>query len=105
MEKDMNNIRITFEDKAAEAFDFTIADDLYIFFRFRSPNSDCEIGIAFDQLIDGGDWYENDGHLGGYDHKLVDEVLNRLWDTPEFDRFHSAVNAAARMFNGLEGRS
>ena len=96
-----SNIRITLDDRIAMAYDFIIADDRYIFIRFGSPNSDCEIGIAFDQFVNGGSWYENDGHLGEYDHKLVDEVLDKLWDTPEFDEFHRAVNAAASKFNGV----
>jgi len=83
-----------------KAYDFVIADDLYIFFKFRSPKSMCEIGIAYDQFVDGGDWYLHNGDLRGQDHKIVDDIVwNRLMRTPEFAEFDMAVSKAARKFN------
>lgn len=87
-------------DYETRAYDFALADDLYLFFRFESPKSRCEIGIAYDQYADGGDWYVNDGVLGGQDHQIVsDVVFNRLPATPEFTDFEIAVDAAKRKFN------
>ena len=98
-----SNIRITLDDRCADAYDFVLADDLYLFFKFGSPNSRCEIGIAYDQFVSGGDWYVNDGHLSGYDHKLIDEIVfEKLPLVPELHDFNVAVDAAMRKFNGLE---
>ena len=85
------------------AYGFTLADDLYLFFRFESPKSDCEIAIAYDEYVDCGDWYVNDGELGGQDYEIVtDLVFNRLPTADEFKRFEDTVYAAVREFNGLE---
>lgn len=82
------------------AYDFVMADDLYIFFKFESPKSRCEIGIAYDQLVDGGNWYVNEGELVGNDHAIVsDVVFDKLWNSPEFDGFYIAVDLAMRKFN------
>jgi hypothetical protein len=98
-----NDVRITLDDRCAEAHDFVLADDLYLFFKFGSPNSRCEIGIAYDQFVGGGDWYVNDGHLGGCDRKLIDEIVfEKLPVVPEFARFNVAVDTAIRKFNGME---
>ena len=80
---------------------FVMADDLYTFFKFESPKSDCEIAIAYDLLVSGGDWYVNDGTLDGQDDAIVDDVVfTRLPESPEFKEFEEAVNAARRKFNG-----
>lgn len=97
-----SNIRITLEDKCAEAYDFELAGDLYLFFKFGSPNSRCEIGIAYDEFVDGGDWYVNDGHLGDSSDVIDDIIFDKLPMTPEFSAFNVAVDAAMRKFNGLE---
>ena len=87
-------------DYKTKAYDFMIADDLYLFFKFRSPKSYCEIGVAYDQFVDGGEWYVNDGNLRGQDHEIVDDIVwNRLMGVPEFVEFDMAVSAAARKFN------
>ena len=84
------------------AYDFTLADDLYLFFRFQSPKSDCEIGIAYDEFVDGGDWYVADGDLDGNDEKIVSDVIwDKLPETSEFFKFNAAVDAAMREFNGV----
>lgn len=84
------------------AYDFVMTDDLYIFFKFESPKSSCEIGIAYDELIDGGDWYVNEGELGGEDYQIVSDIIwNRLWRRHEFDKFCNAVERAMRKFNGV----
>lgn len=83
------------------AYGFSLAEDLYLFFRFESPKSDCEIGIGFDQYIDAGDWYVSDGHLDGNDDGIVEDVVfNRLAETGEWQSFAGAVLAAAKVFNG-----
>lgn len=87
-------------DYKTKAYDFTIADDLYMFFKFKSPKSRCEIGIAYDQIATGGDWYVHDGNLGGCDYEIVtDIVFDRLWGEPEFVEFYETVQAAASKFN------
>lgn len=84
------------------AHGFAMADDLYLFFRFESPKSDCEIGIAYDQFVDCGDWYVSDGELGGNDYEIVNDIVfGKLPMTPEFTDFETAVNAAVRRFNGI----
>lgn len=83
------------------AYDFVLAEDLYLFFRFKSPKSDCEIGIAYDMFVDGGDWYVNEGELGWQDYQIVDDIIwNRLMRTPEFEAFAFQVDIAIRRFNG-----
>ena len=83
------------------AHNFTLADDLYLFFKFESPESDCEIGIAFDQYEDAGDWYVSDGHLGGSDYKFINKIVwTELCKSEEWRRFRAAVDAAVRQFNG-----
>lgn len=83
------------------AYDFALADDLYLFFKFESPKSDCEIGIAYDAIVDGGEWYVNDGMLDGADYEIVyDIVWNRLPAAPEFDTFAFQIDLAIRRFNG-----
>jgi len=82
------------------AYDFKLAGDLYLLFKFESPKSDCEIAIAYDEYVDGGEWYVNDGDLGGQDDEIVNDVVfNGLPMTPEFTEFETAVNAAVRKFN------
>lgn len=102
----MNNIEFKTDEGnyPTRAHSFTLADDLYLFFRFESPKSDCEIGIAYDVYVDGGyDWYVNDGTLGGQDHEIVNDLIwNRLAENDEWRRFRVAVDAAVREFNGLE---
>ena len=84
----------------SEAYDFRIADDLYLFFKFRSPKSQCEIAIAYDVYVDSGDWYVNDGNLDECDFVFVDDVIsNKLPRTPEFTDFDIAVYVAVRNFN------
>lgn len=85
----------------ARAHSFALADDLYLFFRFESPESDAEIGIAYDEYVDGGDWYVNEGKVGGQDYECIDEIVfDRLPSTPEFTDFDIAVDRARRRFNG-----
>ena len=87
-------------DYKTMAFDFVIADDLYLFFKFRSPKSRCEIGIAYDQIASGGDWYVHDGDLDGNDYDIVtDVVFSGLFGKPEFVEFYETVQAAASKFN------
>ena len=86
------------------AHDFYMADDLYLFFKFESPKSDCEIGIAYDQYKDAGDWYVNNGRFDYRDQEIVDDVIwTRLCESAEWRRFRVAVDAAVRQLNGLEG--
>ena len=81
-------------------YDFALADDLYLFFRFESPKSKCEIGIAYDQYEDAGDWYVNDGHLGGQDYQIIDDIIfDKLPEQPEWFDFRVAVDKAVRRFN------
>lgn len=84
-----------------KAHGFTIADDMYLFFRFESPKSDCKIGIAYDQYEDAGDWYVAEGHLGGQDYQIVTDVIfDKLPETSEWQELRVAVDAAIRKFNG-----
>ena len=88
------------ESNETKAYDFKFADDLYLFFKFESPKSRCEIGIAYDQYVDGGDWYVNDGNLDKNDYEIVTNVVfDRLPSTPEFTKFDIAVYSAVRNFN------
>ena len=85
----------------ARAHSFALADDLYLFFKFVSPESDAEIGVAYDILVDGGEWYINEGTLGGQDYECIDEIVfDKLPSTPEFTDFDIAVDRARRKFNG-----
>lgn len=100
-----NSIRFESDegDYKTTAYDFTLADDLYLFFKFESPKSNCEIGIAYDEYVDGGDWYVQDGTLGGCDHEIVNDIIwSRLPRTEEFDRVDAAVQRAIRAFNEQE---
>lgn len=82
------------------AYDFKLASDLYLLFKFESPNSDCEIAIAYDEYVDGGDWYVNDGELDEDDDEIVNDVVfSKLPMTLEFTEFETAVNAAVSKFN------
>ncbi len=97
-----NNIEFRTEEGEyrTRAWDFVIADDLYIFFQFGSPKSRCEIGIAYDELVDGGDWYVNEGELCGQDYEIVSDIIwNRLWSRPEFNELGNAIDLAIRKFN------
>ena len=88
---------------ATRAYDFVLADDLYLFFKFESPKSRCEIAIAYDLFVSGGDWYVNRGDLDAQDDGIIDDVIfTRLPMTPEFTDFEMAVDAAMRKFNGRE---
>ena len=88
-------------DYETRAYEFALADDLYMFFKFESPKSDCKIGLAYDVLVDGGDWYVNDGVLAGADYEIVDDIVwNRIMRTPEFDTFAFQIDLAIRRFNG-----
>ena len=94
-----SNIRITMDDRCAEAYDFALADDLYLFFKFGSPNSRCEIGIAYDVFVDSGDWYVSEGHLDERDFRLIDYIIDKLHEEEEWFDFLAAVDAAVRRFN------
>ena len=85
-----------------KAYRFVIADDLYLFFRFESPKSNCEIAIAYDVFVDSRDWYVNDG-LFDYDEcKIIDDVIfDKLPMTTEWLDFRAAIDAAVRKFNGV----
>lgn len=84
-----------------KAYRFVMANDMYLFFRFESPKSKCEVGIAYDEFVDGGDWFVNDGLLGGLDNQIIDDVIfDKLPNTPEYLEFNAAVDAAMRKFNG-----
>ena len=99
----MNGIKFEFDDGdyVSVAHSFELASDLYLFFRFESPKSDCEIGIAYDQFEDGGEWYVNNGHLDWGDHELVDDVIwDKLPNTSEFMGVCAAIAEAVREFNG-----
>jgi len=85
------------------AHGFVLANDLYLFFKFESPKSDCEIGIAYDEYVDGGDWYVNDGELGRSDREIINDIIyDKLPMEKEWMDFCVAVDAAARRFNGEE---
>ena len=94
-----SNIRMTMDDGRAEACDFALADDLYLFFKFRSPNSECEIGIAYDVFIDSGDWYVSEGHLDECDFRLIDYIIDKLHEEPEWFDFTTSVEDEVRRFN------
>ena len=101
----MNSIEFRTDEGNYEtrAYDFVLDDDLYLFFKFESPKSSCEIGIAYDEYEDCGDWYVNDGTLGGQDYEIVTDIIwNRLPDSSEWNGFRVAVDAAVRRFNGME---
>ena len=101
----MNSIEIISDEGnyVTRAHSFRLADDMYLFFKFVSPKSDCEIGIAYDEYVDAGDWYVSSGTLGGCDYEIVNDVLfNGLPMTPEFTDLEIAVDAAIRKFNGRE---
>ena len=98
-----NGIKFTIDmgTYTARAHSFALADDLYLFFRFESPESDAEIGVAYDILVDGGEWYVSEGNVGGQDGECIDEIVfNLLPSTTEFTHFDIAVDRARRMFNG-----
>lgn len=85
------------------AFRFVIEDDLYLFFKFVSPKSNCEIAIAYDVYMDSGEWYVNDGELDDCDWEIVNDILfTRLPMNQKFSQFMSIVDAAVREFNGKE---
>ena len=90
-------------DYKSRAYDFVVADDLYIFFKFESPKSDCEIGIGYDVYRCGGDWYVNDGTLDGCDYEIVNDIVwNAMPASPEFRVLDDTIEAAVRRFNGEE---
>lgn len=100
----MNSIRFVFEDRLAEAYDFVLADDLYLFFKFGSPNSRCEIAIAYDEYMDGGDWYVNEGHLDRNDLKLVNDIVwEYLYTDETWQRLCCGIDKLIAEFNGKEG--
>lgn len=101
----MNNIEFKTDEGnyPTRAHSFVLADDLYLFFRFESPKSDAEIGIAYDEYEDAGDWYVNDGHFDYQDQEIVNDVIwGRLAESDEWRKFKVAVDAAVREFNGVE---
>lgn len=96
----MNNMKIRTDGGYAEGFE--LADDLYLFFQFKSEKSACEIGIAFDQFIDGGDWYVNNGHFDNGDYCVVDEIVYiKMPKAYEWKRFEDAITRATMEFNGV----
>lgn len=101
----MNNIEFTTNEGnyRTRAHSFVLADDLYLFFKFESPKSDCEIGIAYDEYVDSADWYVHDGELCGQDYEIINDILfSKLPMTPEFTDLEIAIDAAIRKFNGKE---
>lgn len=99
-----NNIEFVTDEGnyPTRAYNFTLASDLYLFFKFESPESDCEIGVAFDTIEDGGDWYVNDGILGGQDYEIVDDLIwTQLPRSDEWRVFVATVFDAVSAFNGI----
>lgn len=95
-------IRIEIENGnyTSYATNFYMADDAYLFFKFKSPKSDCEIGIAYDEFVNGGDCFVNDGELNSQDYQIIDEIIfDRLPRENEFKLVTLALDKAIRKFN------
>lgn len=88
-------------DYEVRAYNFVLAQDMYMFFRFKSPKSDCEIAIAYDEFVNGGDWYVNDGEFDyDADQEIVDDIIFDGFGRDErLLRLYRAIDAAIDEFN------
>lgn len=98
-------IRIEYDcgNYTAYATEFTLADDMYLFFEFKSPKSGCEIGIAYDEFVNDGDWFISNGTLDVQDREIVNDVVFDL--LPEQNEFHLVtfvIDSAIRKFNEMQ---
>lgn len=88
-------------DYKVRAYDFVLAEDMYMFFRYKSPESDCEIGIAYDEFVNGGDWYVNDGMLDySHDEEIINDLIfDGFGSNERLLRLYKAIDAAIDEFN------
>ena len=85
------------------AYDFELMCDLYLFFKFESPKSNCEIGIAYDCLVSEDEWFVNDGEFAWSDSKIVDDVIfTKLYENEKFALLRSVIHKAIEEFNRKE---
>jgi len=96
-------IRTNEDGYRTRAYGFGLCDDLYLRFKFESPESDCEVAIAYDVYVDGDypSWFVSDGELSDRDDDVIDAIFDeKLPVVPEWRAFRSAVDAAVSKFNG-----
>ena len=92
-------IRYENDGYEARAFDFKVAEDMYLFFEFESPKNRCTISIAYDVFVDGGEWYVADGDFDYDDQEAVDYIIDNLEGNEKARRFLNAIDRAIKEFN------